>query len=158
MSDRRQGRLTAGVILIVIGLAFFIGQRYDIFEIEYFFLILGLAFLVAYFLQKKYGYLVPGGILTGIGLGETLDRSVTSFGDADQIFLGLGFVMIYVIALAYQKSSHWWPLIPGGILILTGIDRIDEVADYFFDNWPLVLVLVGIFLIVGGLRTKRSES
>ncbi|MFQ5527477.1 MAG: hypothetical protein ACE5GX_14585 [Thermoanaerobaculia bacterium] len=158
MSDHRQGKLTAGAILIVIGLAFFLAPRFDIFESEYLFLVMGLAFMAGYFVRRIYGLLVPGGILFGLGLGATLDDAFARWGDGDQIGLGLGFVLIYVIALVYQRRSHWWPLVPGGILIVSGIDKTQDVAYYLFKNWPLILVIVGVFLIFGSFRKGSRRA
>ena len=156
MTDTRQRRLTAGAILIAVGLAFFLIPRFDVLKVEYLLLGLGLIFLVSYFVSKRYGLLVPGGVLTGLGLGEILDPSVRAFGDGEQLGLGAGFLAIYFIALAYQRNTHWWPLIPGGFLILSGLDLTEEAAEYLFDNWPLMLVLVGVFLVIAGLRSRRD--
>ncbi len=159
MSDVRKRRLTAGAILIAVGLAFFLIPRFDVFEIEYLLLGLGLVFLVSYFASRRYGLLVPGGVLTGLGVGELADDAVRSFGDGGQLGLGLGFVSIYVIAYLFERRTHWWPLIPGAFLILSGLEMTEEAAEYVFNNWPLMLVLIGVVLLIAGLRSgKRSNS
>ena len=157
MSDRRQRRMTAGAILIALGLGFFLIPRFEGFQAEYVLLGLGVLFMAGYFVRRRYGLLVAGGILLGLGLGEVFDSALARFGDGGQLGLGLGFVSIYAIALAAERRSTWWPLIPGGLLILSGLDRTEEVARYIFDNWPLALVVIGILLVLGGLK-KGGEG
>jgi hypothetical protein len=39
----------------------------------------------------------------------------------------VGFIAIYVIAKLYERDSHWWPLIPGVILILIGVPKTAKI-------------------------------
>ena len=53
MSDRLTRRMRIGTILIVIGLVFFLRPRFDFFDSEYVFLLLGIGFLVGYLWQPE---------------------------------------------------------------------------------------------------------
>ena len=81
------------------------------------------AFMAAYLAKKEYGFLIPACILLGLGAGSIGANSFFDFGDSRQLGLGFGFVAIFLIALLYERKSHWWPLIPGAALILLGLDR-----------------------------------
>ena len=72
--------------------------------------------------------------------------------------LGSGFIAIFVIALIYQRQSHWWPLIPGTVLLLVGSPRAEWVFDFVFSNWPLILVFVGLMILMGALTKGRSSK
>lgn len=157
MSERRDRKLTAGVVLIVVGLAFFASSKMGYLRGELILAILGAAFLAAYLVLGRYGLLIPGCILTGLGLGSLLGDGVVGASSA-KLGLGLGFLAIYALAWLRERQSHWWPLIPGGILTLSAIHRMEEAMGYLFQNWPLILVAVGVALLIGGLATRRDDG
>lgn len=152
----RDSRWTAGMILIGVGLGFFFLQRWQGAGTSTILLLIGAAFLVAYLLRRAYGLLVPAGILLGLGLGGLLEAR---FLDDEAVFgLGCGFVFIYVVALLVERNSHWWPLIPGVILILVGVNDMRSVTELVFDYWPLALVAVGLLLVFGVLGGDREAK
>jgi hypothetical protein len=71
--------------------------------------------------------LVPGGLLSGIGLGYTLlayPLHIASGDLAVSIFLftsALGWTSISLLSKLFTRSTIWWPLIPGGMMALTSL-------------------------------------
>ena len=91
----------------------------------------------------RIGFLIPGAIILGLGVGLVL-HSFQFFGgwggDVVTLGLGLGFCLIWVL-----ERRHWWALIPGGILVLVGLSTI-----YIFGAlWPLALIALGAYLLYG---------
>ncbi len=158
MSDRRRRRITVGSILIVLGLGFFYLQRFEGLGGAAILLFVGAAFLAAYLYRKTYGFLVPAGILLGLGAGEMLEDQWFREGEPVLLGLGLGFVAIYLVARLYEGATHWWPLIPGGILVLTAVPGTRRLLRYLFDNWPLLLVVIGLLLLVSALRRPAGRD
>ena len=151
----RDGRWTAGLILIGVGLGFFFLQRWQGGG-STIVLLLGAAFLVAYLLRRAFGFLVPAGILLGLGLGGLIDAP---FLDDESTFgLGCGFVFIYLVAVSVERKAHWWPLIPGVILILVGFNDMRSVTSFLLDYWPLALVAIGLLLGFGVLGSGRNTT
>jgi len=145
-------KVTTGITLIVLGVILFALQFAEGYSEALMFFLFGAGFLVVYFYKKRYGFLIPGCLLMGLGLGTVFRSS----GNLESIGLGIGFVAIYVIAYLYEKRTNWWPLIPGVILIFTGIGR---GSDVFSKGWPLIIILFGIFIIIRGVKVnKLSES
>lgn len=158
MRDRRMRRIRIGFVLMMVGLVFFFRPRFDdFFESEYVLLVMGLVFLGAYLSQKRYWLMVPAGVLMGLGVGRLLDKNLTGFAEGDQLGLGVGFLAIYLVPLLYQRKSHWWPLIPGGVLILSAFESTENIARYLFDHWPLALVAAGALLVVLGWIDRERE-
>ena len=154
--SRKDSRWTAGMILIGVGLGFFVLQTWQGVGAPTVTLLLGAAFLVGYLLRRVYGLLVPAGILLGIGSGGFLEAP---FVDDEATFgLGCGFLFIYGVALLVEKRTHWWPLIPGTILVLVGLDDMDSVTDLVLGYWPLALVAVGLLLVFGVLGGGRESK
>ena len=159
MSDRRRRRTRIGFIMILIGLAFFLRPRFDFLDSEYILLLLGVVFLGAYLWQRRYGLMEPAGVLMGLGVGRLFDENLASFAEGTQLGLGLGFLAIYLVPLLYQRKSHWWPLIPGGVLILSAFEQTEKVARVLFEYWPLALIVVGALLVVvGWIDRERARS
>jgi len=121
------------------------------------FLVVGAALLAVYFQRKSYGFLVPGCILLGLGLGAVGERTGI---DLDNFGLGLGFLAIFVVDTIVRGRTHWWPLIPGVALLLSSVSD-SPVLRVLTRGWPLILILVGVLLLLrnrGGARHDDGGS
>ena len=141
-----------GVILIVIGATLFAIQWLHL-DADVIVLVIGLIFVAAYAATRRYGLLIPAGILTGLGAGILLqDFAVTR--ESAVLGLGIGFLAIYGVDLAARRSSQrarWWPLIPGAILtIIAGAGGAfgDEGGRTIQQAWPIILVVIGAWLLL----------
>ncbi len=152
------GGLVAGLVIAGIGLFFLAGQlEPDIGR--YVTMFIGLALLAVFVVTREYGFLVPGSILTGVGIGIVLDSATTGEAEAGVMMLALagGFLGIWVIGSIYRLSeNHWWPLIPGGILTLIGMVQLTrtDVAGAL-RLWPVILIVLGAFLLAKAI-TRRD--
>jgi hypothetical protein len=153
----RKGRIAAGLTLIVLGGVLYLLERSVGIDSAAVLLIIGGAFLAYYFYKREYGFLVPACIMLGLGTGTVVSHTRYDYGQPTLWGLGLGFIAIFVIAWLYQRESHWWPLIPGGILVLLGLPRTKGIIDFLFDNWPLILVAVGILILIGAFRPRPAS-
>jgi len=159
-SGKRRQNIAAGATLIVLGLALFALDRFDGLGRTAVFFVLGAGFLAAYLARREYGFLVPAGVMLGLGLGRAGRGSLLEFSD-NPVWLGLGcgFLAIWLIELIYRRRNQWWPLIPGTVLILVGLPDTDELFEYLLDNWPLLLVAAGVLLLIVAFRpSRRRES
>ena len=104
-------------------------------------LVIGLVFLYVYEGKgRPIGYLIPGAILTGLGLGGCVGMLLGLSGFFP-LGLGLGFAAIW-----YLHREHWWALIPGGILTVAGLSV--TFSSYTL-GWllPVVLICGGLWLL-----------
>ena len=159
MASPNRRPIAAGSILIGLGLVFLAKQHLGWhFGWEMVLILLGGAFLVGYVLRREYGLLIPGCVLSGLGWGQ-FAYEMGARGEPALLGLGLGFIGIYVIGLLFREPrGNWWPLVPGGVLVLLSQDAFSWFVDQLTDNWPLILVAIGILLVVSGLRGRRSRS
>lgn len=162
MTDARRQRVIGGTALIALGLGLWVLQRMDVLGPAAFYLLVGGVLLAAYVAWRRFLFLVPACILLGLGAGTIGRGSLLDLGDSSMLGLGLGFgfVAIFLIALLYERKTHWWPLIPGTALIALSLDKSQEVFRFLYSNWPLALVVVGILILLGvfGLGSRGSGS
>jgi hypothetical protein len=140
VAEARRRRIFTGLTLVTLGLALY-GLDYlgDIDRSATFFLIGG-AFLATYFYHRQFAFLIPACLFLGVGGTQFLDASPL-------LGLGGGLVGVTLVALIYEHRFHWWPLIPGTVLIVAGLERIEWVR-LLFKHWPLLLVAVGVLLLI----------
>lgn len=155
----RRSPLTAGVVLVLGGLLLYWFQDSADTRVLMFWLIGG-AFITAFVYERQYGYLVPGGILFGIGTGLAAETWLTlPVSEPVPLGLGLGFLLIYVLDQVVTREGGWWPLVPGGVLTLVGIGKRSEFGRWVFeDGWPLVIVAAGVVLILRGLSGGGTST
>lgn len=157
------GAWVLGLILVAIGGMLLLG-RWVPDAGQYIVLAIGLVFLVAFFISGEYGFLVPGGIVTGIGAGIPLAAAYAGElgGGLFLVAFGAGFLLIWVLGeLMRVPERHWWPLVPGLIIgsigvALTAGERGRGVADAINTAWPIVLIAGGLLLLVRAFRGRPS--
>lgn len=153
--SRNSGAYVGAVILILIGVLALIanlgGPRISGDAIP---LAIGIAFLVGYAFTRRYGYLVPGGIVTGVGAGIWVASliGVSDKGPYVMIGGGLGFLLIYALDVARSGlAARWWPIVPGALMVVAGAGVAAQNQGWAqqIGNWsPLLLVVLGIWLII----------
>lgn len=159
-NNPNRGRIIAGAVLILLGVAFFAMQFLGDIGSGAILFAVGAIFLVAYFMTRTYGFLIPGCILAGLGLGQIAAQgglfAVSGFSG---IGLGIGFIAIFVIDYIYSQHMRWWPLIPGGIITVGGLASANQnLQELLSRGWPLILVLIGLIILAGafGLTGRRN--
>ena len=159
-------RVVFALILIVVGLA---GLASQFLETTpdlggWVVLFIGLIFIGAFTYTRQYGFLVPGGIMSGLGVGILVEQSVTLSGEASGgvIVTGLaaGFLAIWVIgSLAKAQGNHPWPLVPGVILAAVGgALLVGGQALDLLEWWGVVLVAFGLYLLWRALSSGRRAA
>ncbi len=147
--------LLPGIILIVLGIIFFLPNVTDLRGRELwptFVLALGVVFYILFLADRaRYGLLMPATILTVTGLMffYCVFEGWYMMRDIWPLFIvapGLGFLLMYFFGKKEQGL-----LIPGGILISVGLFFLGGTTEYEY-LWPIVLIAVGIALLFNAKR------
>jgi len=150
-----KARLTPGIILIVLGIIFFL-INLDILSMRTlwpgFVLIIGLGFLCSYFASRRnYGLLMPGSILTIIGL--LFFYCAFCGWDAMAylwpIFLIAPAVGLFLMYVFGRRETGL--LIPSGILAVLGIIFL-SLSPETGVFWPVLLIIMGLIIVILGQR------
>ena len=152
--------IAVGILLAAIGLAsaisFFVPD-----VAMYSTLAVGLTCLVLFALTRQYGFAVPAGIVTGIGVGVALVESVPEEWVAPMILLSLaaGFVGSWVLGLlAVPSTAHAWPFVPAALIALIGIVLAigePEALTYVQLVVAAAFVVAGIWIVARYVRATR---
>ncbi|MCA9932190.1 MAG: hypothetical protein KC419_27085 [Anaerolineales bacterium] len=163
---KKRNDLAGGIVLIGLGLLFLVGRIVNLDNWGLLFLpALGAIFMIWGILAREGGLMIPGGIISGIGWGSYLIAgpwaldSALDDGGLFMIVFGIGFMSITLFSLIFAHETHWWALIPGGII--SGIGAAIMFGGVFMQAlellgtyWPVILILVGIYVIFQAGRGK----
>jgi hypothetical protein len=158
------GTYVAAAILIAIGVMALVGNLAGSSLVgEAIPLGIGLIFIVVYATRRQYGFLVPGGILTGLGAGILAGSllGVLDTGVPVVLGLGLGFLLIYLVdVIGAGNRDRFWPLIPGGILLLVGGGMATQTEGVLrqLGLWsPVILVVIGVWILLAHARPAGKQ-
>jgi hypothetical protein len=157
-AGRAREPLIGGVVLIVIGAALLVAQFTPDLG-RYVVLVIGIGLLALFLVNRAYGALVGGSIVTGVGIGVVIASAYPGEqgGAAVLLSLGGGFLLIWLLSYLMQlQERHFWPLIPGGILASVGFALLFRATD-LLAYWPVLLIALGaILLFVAYLRREAA--
>ncbi len=168
-SNSQNNRLVAGVALVAIGLLMLAGQYMQGGNWGLLFLpALGLIFIAWGLMTRTPGLLIPGGILMGIGAGTIYTQQMvtglegTVQGGIIVLCMGLGFALIFPLALVSNGVRMWWTLIVGGIMALIGLALLAggpalTILEWVGNLWPLALVAVGGWIIYKAMKQNQAR-
>ena len=169
MSAKRDD-LVGGLVLIGIGLLFLVSRFVDFGNLGLLILpLLGVAFMTWGILTREDGLMVPGGILSGVGVGVYLIAGPLALpagieeGGIFLLSLGAGFASITLFTALFGKETHWWGLIPGGIIALVGLSVLFggvfmDVLSAAGKYWPVILIGVGVYTIFKAVRQPELKE
>ena len=153
---RRQSGLVWGAILIAIGVFTLIEQVIHL-DIGMLFLpLLALIFLLAGVLGRRYGLIIPGGILAGIGVGALLTEGPFKYmqdperGGVFMLAFACGWLLITLASLLIGRVILW-PLIPGAFIGLFGVALLGAhtgLLSVVSLGWPIILIAIGLYLVL----------
>jgi hypothetical protein len=165
-------KLLPGLALVVIGLILLVGQMADSALIGVLIVpAIALVFIGWGIATREVGFLIPGGILAGIGIGTVAlvydwpfgAMSGDSEGGIFLLIFALGWASITLMSALFTDRVHWWPLIPSAVFATIGAALIIggtamEALVLIGYLWPFLLVLLGVVLLVRQAYPPRHSD
>ncbi|HNR01146.1 MAG TPA: hypothetical protein PKK59_01275 [Anaerolineaceae bacterium] len=129
-------------------------------------LAVGIVVLVWGIARKKISLIIPGAIIATTGAGVYFGWSNPESPGGLQktgvmlVWFAFGWLLITVISRIIDKRFTWWPLIPGGILLMVGsglyIGGNPQNALGFLGNTGSIgMILIGVYLLFLKFGMKR---
>jgi hypothetical protein len=161
--QRRGSRdtLVGGFVLVIVGTALLVTQVWPDLA-QYVVLVIGLGLLTLFAVNRAYGALIGGSIVSGVGLGVVLASSLNGddAGAAMLLSIGAGFLLIWIVSYVLGlKERHFWPLVPAAILgsigaaLLIGGQALDWIS-----YWPVALIALGAVLVLVALLRREGAQ
>jgi hypothetical protein len=163
MARSKSSQVTLGALLLAVGGILLATRFVAVDAAPAWMLGIGCALTVIAVMRRHYGALIGGMVLLGIGAGMILgDRGVAGWRMSSWLFTGLagGFLGLYLVAALLKISRHPWPVVAGAVLLAIVAAR--QLRDFALlppsvviavrTWWPAALVVIGLTLLVRGLR------
>jgi hypothetical protein len=163
MNDRRN--LTLGVILVLVGLFFFLRNLISWRGPGPILILIGATLLTVSALRRFRGPLLPGAILLGLGAAFLLEVPLEAWlPHWATVLLGLsaGFFIVAALDASAGRRRRPAPATAGSLLLAVaaaaGVSRVvgPETFEPLARIWPWVLVATGLFLIVRAARRQKT--
>jgi hypothetical protein len=146
-------------ILLGLAVVFLVGKLGFLFFIFDLSLSIGTVFLLWGLTTKNIGLVIPGLLVMTMGVGSFIawNNSENPQGLKETgimlVWFSLGWILITVVSRILLRKFIWWPLIPGGVLLMVGsglyIGGNPTNAIGFLGNTGSIgLILFGIYLIL----------
>jgi hypothetical protein len=105
--------------------------------------------------------------MSGLGLGIILETNQLGFvnvendGGLFMLSFALGWVLITVLTAVFTPETHWWALIPAGIMGLIGGSILvggafEALLTFLGTFWPVILIGLGIWILIQSFRGNKA--
>jgi hypothetical protein len=166
----KRGSLGWGILLILVGGYFlavqfgFLPDLTEYYDWPFWIIGLGLLFILIDLITGTSGMAVPGAIITGIGsllyyYSETGNWTDWTLWLLVPTFVGVGTFLMYLFEGRIQKAFR-----EGGSGIIWGLVLYSIFAAIFGgpmllgDYWPVLIILVGLWLLVRPFFRRRKVA
>ena len=153
----RPGLPWIGIFLLVFGGLLLLQQVFPQFEAlgSVIVLAVGLAFLIKWAVDRGAGSLYAGSIITALAVPGLLNAAGIEANGLTTFSLGVAFLFIALVRIA-TGGGLGWQIWFGGLLAVIGGAQIANASlgGYVL---PVLLVILGIFLIAGGMGSRARR-
>ncbi len=120
---------------------------------------IGISMLIWGLLGNIFGLIIPGSILSGIGVGlyqawgSSADLNGLARTGIMLVIFSIGWGMITVLSRPIVQNFVWWPLIPAGVMGITGYGLYiggspNSAVSFIGNTGSIGLILLGLYLLL----------
>lgn len=142
-----------------LGLSFALSQMRMIDFFGYTIAGIGISMLIWGLLANSFGLIIPGSILSGVGVGiyqawgSNADLNGLARTGIMLVIFGIGWGMITVLSRPIVQNFVWWPLIPAGVMSITGYGLYiggspNSAVSFIGNTGSIGLILLGLYLLL----------
>lgn len=115
---------------------------------------LGLGFWLVYWISPiNWWTIIPGGVLITIAVVSVLDKAYPNKDTGGIFLIGLGLSFALLAILPRLRMT--WAYIPAVVLIIIGFVSLAAAFSAVRYAWPVLLILVGLYVLVRELGLLR---
>lgn len=151
-----------------LSIVFFRGQL-ELLNFVFFISIpIGLVFLAWGLVKRNIGLIIPGllvgTVATGVYMGWRNPEQAEGLKETGTmlVWFALGWLLITVFSRILEKKFIWWPLIPGGILLMVGSGLYiggnpSNALGFLGNTGSIGLIIFGVYLILLKFGMKNKD-
>ena len=120
---------------------------------------IAVGFLILYIMKRQNWWaLIPGGVMLTLAVVAGLSATAVGPYIGAVFFVGLALTFASVYILPNPSGRMSWALIVAGILFANGLLIILATEPVVGRYWPVVLILVGAYLLFRRLQTDVAHG
>jgi hypothetical protein len=154
--------LIPGVSLFSFGLAAILGFiSPSVYELVGGSLVLGgigLSFFLVYLVNRENWWaIIPAGVLATLAVVSIIDAGNYDVDTGGIFFVGVGLTFILVAILPTPFGRMMWAFIPALIMLVMGTLISSQRQDIMLYVWPVLIILVGGYLVFRAVKSSQAE-
>jgi hypothetical protein len=119
---------------------------------------LSLAFWAIYIVNRPLWWaIIPGGVLLTLAVVALIDTLFPTVDAGTIFFLGMGLTFLLVYILPNPTGQMRWAIIPAAVMLVLAVIVGMESYRSFQYLWPVVLIIVGGYMVFRYARKTPSE-
>ncbi len=117
---------------------------------------IGLSFIVIYLTQREQWWaIIPGGVLLSLAAVVIASSFFSGEAAGGILFIGIALTFFIIYFRPVDGARMDWAIWPAGITGIMGLFILAGAVDVMRFVWPVVLIAVGGWVLLRGLRTKN---
>lgn len=119
---------------------------------------IGLSFFLVYLVSRENWWaIIPAGVLATLAVISVIDAGNFNVDTGGYFFIGIGLTFFLVAILPTPHGQMKWAFIPAVVLLVMGVLITAAVQESMVYVWPVLIILVGGFLIYKALVSGRAR-
>jgi hypothetical protein len=118
---------------------------------------IGLSFFLAYLVNRENWWaIIPAGVLATLAVVSAVDVGNYDVDTGGIFFIGVGLTFLLVAILPTPVGQMKWAFIPTLIMFVMGTLISSQRQDILLYVWPILIILVGGYLVYRAVMSNRA--
>jgi hypothetical protein len=118
---------------------------------------IGLSFVLVYLVNRENWWaIIPAGVLATLAVVSAVDIGNYDVDTGGIFFIGVGLTFLLVAVLPTPAGQMRWAFIPALIMFVMGTLISSQRQDILFYIWPILIILVGGYLVYRAVVSNRA--
>jgi hypothetical protein len=119
---------------------------------------IGLSFVLVYLVNRENWWaIIPAGVLVTLAVVSIIDAGHYDVDTGGIFFIGVGLTFILVAILPTPVGQMRWAFIPALIMLVMGTLISSQRQDILLYVWPILIILVGGYLVYRAAVSSWSK-
>jgi hypothetical protein len=119
---------------------------------------IGLSLFLVYLVNRENWWaIIPAGVLATLAVVSIIDAGNYDVDTGGIFFVGVGLTFILVAILPTPFGRMMWAFIPALIMLVMGTLISSQRQDIMLYVWPVLIILVGGYLVFRAVKSSQAE-